>query len=230
MFYASREPRPEWLEACQRVAPPTEHASHLTVRWVPGTPEAPIQRWVAFECIPTQYAQYLPALSALDPESADPMHRWAWEYWTTRHALPIPTWVFQGAGGGHPYAWTEHERVLAKAGVLQPLELPLPGDLPYAEPDARAFGALQQRREILERLTDAHEARMVARAAAQQQARAAELKATEAAIAESTRAAEREIMARATVIDQDERHAVGGLVTDDDLARYIETGDLTHTR
>lgn len=230
MFVASREPRPEWLAECRRVAPPAEHRSHLTVHWLPGTPEAPIQRWLLFECVPRAYAKQLPGLGSLDPESPDPMIRWAWEYWTAHDALPVPTWVVQGTDGGHPYAWTENERILAQAGLLEPKELPLPGDLPYAEPDARAFRALEARRKVLALVQDPHHARMIARNLAQQKARAWDLVETEAHVADTVTAATRDFMAHAKVIDRDEARDVGGLVTDEDLARYVETGDLTVSR
>lgn len=230
MYVASREPRPEWLEACRRVAPPAEHVSHLTVRWVPGTPEAPIQRWAVFECVPRQYVAHLPVMAVLDPASADPMHRWAYEYLQQTGCLPVGLWAVQGSGGGHPFKWSREEQVLANAGLLEPATLPLLGDLPYAEIDDRVWQAIQQRSHIRRAIADAYTARVVARKMAEQKARAAEMTQTEAQLADVIADGQRAFMEHAKVVDESETRDVGALVTSEDIARYIETGDLTVSR
>ena len=104
MYHAFREPAREWLEACHRVAPPAERMSHLTVRWVPGEPDAPIQRWMIFECVPRTVLLDIdhPVLAQLDPASTDPMVSWAVQYTEQTGCVPTPVWCVQGAGGGHP--------------------------------------------------------------------------------------------------------------------------------
>ena len=220
------------MAACQQVAPPSDASSHVTILWVPGTPEAPIQRWCLFECVPVAALQraHHPILGALDPESADPMHRWAAAYVRATGTLPVGLWAIQGPDGGHPIAWTAAEQVLANAGVLRPATLPALGDLPYAEPDARVWQALKQRAQLKTLVADPYAARVIARQAAEQQARAAEVAAAEAALRDVVREAAPALLEHARPIDATERYQPGGLVTDDDLARYVETGDLTIAR
>lgn len=233
MFHAHREPEAAWVAACQQVAPPTDAVSHCVIRWVPGTPAVPIQRWMICECIPRAALTFAdgsehPVLAQMDPASDDPLHRWAWEYLTTRGALPVPMWAVQGPHGGHPVRWTRAEQEFANAGVLVPRDLPAIGDLAYAEPDARTWRAIAQRSVLHRTITDAYEARVVARQFAAQRARQAELDQLAAQVADVIPAAGRDLVAHAKVVDATERRDVGGLITDDDLARYIETGELAH--
>lgn len=54
-------------------------------------------------------------------------------------------WVIQGAEGGHPRAYTETEAALAElADPPLPNEPPVPGELPYADPDERVWAAVRQ--------------------------------------------------------------------------------------
>lgn len=232
MFRATWEPDAAWVAACQQVAPPTDASSHVTIRWVPGTPEAPIQRWCLFECVPVAALMqaHHPILGTLDPETTDPMYRWALDYARTTGTLPVGLWAVQGPDGGHPIQWTAAEQVLANAGLLQPTTLPALGDLPYAAPDARVWQALTQRRALRALVADPYTARVIARKAAEQRARAAEMTATEDALRDVVRDAAPALMEHARPIDATERHQPGGLVTADDMARYIETGDLTIAR
>ena len=66
--------------------------SHLTVHWVAGRPEHPVQRWVVFECVPraafAMQGEDHPLLGLLDP-AGDVMHRWAHEYLTRTGCLPV---------------------------------------------------------------------------------------------------------------------------------------------
>jgi hypothetical protein len=51
-------------------------------------------------------------------------------------------WVIQGEHGGHPRYYTPAEAALADLADL-PSEPPVPGELAYAEPDARTWDAVQ---------------------------------------------------------------------------------------
>lgn len=228
MYVAHRDPRPEWVEACQRVAPPLDRLSHLTLRWVPGLPGRPVQRWVVFECVPRGALEGHPVLELLDP-AHDQMHRWAHDYLQRTGCLPIACWYVQGADGGHPAAWTRSEQVLADAGILRPAELPALGALPYAEPDDRVWAALAKRSHLNRTITDAHEARLIARLMAEQQARAADVAETEEVMRDALDGRQSAVMDAARPVDTSDARRVGALVSDEDIARYIETGDLTLT-
>jgi hypothetical protein len=111
--------------------------SWLTVHWAPGRPEAPMQRWVLFECVPAFAVVPNAWLNGLlerlkrDPWS-QAMHAWAMRYWLEHRALPTPFWVLQGPFGGHKYRYTNEESELAEFQGL-PGDAPPIGALPYAE-------------------------------------------------------------------------------------------------
>ena len=64
-----------------------------------------------------------------------------WTLWRTEGALAKPVWVVQGEHGGHKRRFNLFEETLLKM-QRKPAEAPVPGKLPYAEPDRRTYGAL----------------------------------------------------------------------------------------
>lgn len=69
------------------------------------------------------------------------INRYQWELFHETGALAKPYWIVQGTRGGHLRRFTP---VQASLSVMNggPAEPPLPGELPYAEPDRRTFSAL----------------------------------------------------------------------------------------
>jgi hypothetical protein len=55
MFRWDRTPPPEWVRSLRAVAPPGDRVSHLVTFWEPGTPKAPVQRWVLYQAVPARY-------------------------------------------------------------------------------------------------------------------------------------------------------------------------------
>lgn len=230
VYQHTREPAPAWLDELQRLAPPGGRASSLTLRWVPGTPEVPIQRWVVFECVPVHVAQQLPVWMDYQARvQADPhdfMVRWAAQMVERDQALPVPLWVVQGPSGGHPYKYTPAEEVLAKAGLL-PREIAAIGELPYAEPNHHVWTALHQRRTLLQQVPDPYTARELVREVALRQARAAQLAHTTERMGEVMEDALPDVMASAQYVTQEDARGTAARVDDETFARYLETGDLT---
>lgn len=232
MYDPHRVPDPAWVAALSGLAPMREQASHLAIHWHAGTPDAPVGRWVIFDCVPVQAADVF-GLSAdldtaLEQDPDDPMLRWAATMRREAAHVPTPVWIVQGHEGGHPWKYTANERVLANAGLL-PAELPAIGALPYAEPDHRTWGALHKRQVLARTMKDAHDARMLAREASEQQARAALVaQATEALSADVSHGLT-DILDTATPLTREDARGTAAVVSDEHLARYIETGDLTLT-
>lgn len=137
LFRWTREAPQGWHEALRRLAPPQERMSWLHLHWAPGTPAAPMQRWVIFECVPAIAVAgngFLEGLLAnlFGNPWAQAMHAWTARFWLTHQALPTPFWVLQGPFGGHKYRYTNDESEFAQWQGYGPTA-PLIGDLPYAE-------------------------------------------------------------------------------------------------
>ena len=232
MYQHTREPAPAWLDELTKLAPPGGRASSLTLRWVPGTPEQPIQRWVVFECVPVHVAQALPVwmdyLARVEADPHDFMVRWAAQMVEREQRLPVPLWVIQGPAGGHPYKYTPAEEVLAKANLL-PREIPAIGALPYAEPNHHVWVALHQLRTLLQQVPDPYTARELVREVALRKSRAAQLAQTEERMGEVMEEALPDVMAASRYVTKEDARGTDAVIDDEAFARYIETGELTPT-
>lgn len=229
MFVAHRDPEQRWLDALGRVAPMREQASHLTIRWHGGTPDAPTGRWVIFECLPEDVARVFGQYDELYSDRVDgqdPMIQWARDYHQRTRAIPCPVWVVQGSGGGHPYQYTQVEQVFARAGLMPP-ELPPIGDLSYAEPDGRTWQALAQRSLINRRVSSQHDAREIARAGAERLLRQRLVDEAREAMTEAVQEALPSIMEAATPVTREDAAGTTARLDDEHLARYVETGELS---
>jgi hypothetical protein len=65
-----------------------------------------------------------------------------WEYYRETGCLLWPLWVVQGSGGGHQYRFSHLETEILKELGHDPALL-IPGDLPYADPDARTWARIE---------------------------------------------------------------------------------------
>ena len=67
-----------------------------------------------------------------------------WTLFQETQCFAVPTWIIQGDKGGHRWRLSTAEiGVLKESGIESP-ELPLPGDLPYADYDRRTFTQLAE--------------------------------------------------------------------------------------
>lgn len=160
-----------WQDRLDGICPRSDAAGWLRMRWMPGEPWAPVQRWVIDEMVPHQLLRSLAAdaerdqrrlvyglwLSELD--GPHPTHRWdaiagqvrrgrnqavarfQWELWRAERCWAQPVWVVQGPYGGHKRWYDDLEQRVAAMGGL-PTSPPRPGALRYVEPSEATFTRL----------------------------------------------------------------------------------------
>ncbi|MBK8246413.1 MAG: hypothetical protein IPK85_03305 [Gemmatimonadetes bacterium] len=222
-----REPLPAWEHELGRISGPTEHLSHLVMKWVPFANQRLAQRWVVFEAVPFPYC--FPVLNQMREELllTDPLVRWAWEYAEQHNAFPVPFWVAQGHALGHPTGYNVIEQAQATVGLL-PDKPPVIGELEYMEPNALMFEAIRRRSTINRKLKNAMDERAMIRDEAQRKARQTLLDQTEALLSDSVEAATREFVQSAPVMERGQANRAN--VDDEHLAEYVETGHLPYLK
>lgn len=150
-----------WQPELDRIAPRSvEGHSWLSLQWEPGEPWAPVGRWVIWEMTtvhpertprhvyealhgpnPRNFGFYDRTLKRFVRTKEFPITRKQWEVFRETGCYGRCIWVVQGKVGGHKRFWTDVESQLATihGGPQAP---PAPGDLCYAEPDARTIEKL----------------------------------------------------------------------------------------
>ena len=169
----TREPNPAWQVELDQLAPRSGESHWLKIHWFAGWDYEPIQRWRIFEMIPAPYRgvplEILDDLAGLSPRHPDngkwieprfevleeeqDIRRWyswssvdfdQWTLFQETQCLAVPVWIIQGDKGGHRWRLSTAELgILEESGIKSP-ELPLPGDLPYANYDKRTFVQLAE--------------------------------------------------------------------------------------
>lgn len=161
----TNEPPAHWQDMLDRLAPPGPHLSSLRVTWHPGYPPrgAPadqaeqLERFVIYQIMPPQFT---PALfwhprtawseSAprfdLDTTLLDTVQTRLFRE-TGCYAQPL--WALQGSQGGHPWRYSQAEKMLAMMREL-PERPPALGDLGFCGLDRRTMDALQVRDAFLQ--------------------------------------------------------------------------------
>lgn len=149
-----------WVEAIEKIAPPSERLSWLQITWRPDW-----QRWCVWQVLPRGHA---PA-QTWGPDTAlvmrselalgkqvirmapdqrlrqilnrGAMTRHAWKLHLETGCYFQPFWVVEGKHGGHKWQFSdEQSRLLGMAGL--PEQPPEPGSQPYAPVDRRTFEKL----------------------------------------------------------------------------------------
>lgn len=163
-----------WEQMLEQVAPRQERATWLKPVWVAGDlfeadrRDDIVERWVIYQMYPLSLLEEMldPAMFDLilsDLHGPNPRNRTRYDY-VMHQAHPDPRcnidriqwllfketgcfgrplWVVQGDKGGHKRRWSHNEKAVSTM-LGGPEEPPLPGDLPYAEPDWRTLAALAQ--------------------------------------------------------------------------------------
>lgn len=171
LFFWHRAPDPSWVETLDRMSPPETRGSlsWYKIHWESGELWSPIQRWTIWQMHPRGH---LPAWIHSDafkvhprvsghpcfegycpceekagcwvggPRSAFGIDRVTYELYHQTGCYGQRYWVVQGSKGGHRRRYDEIETAVAMA-MGHEGEPPIMGDLPYAEPDARTWGALR---------------------------------------------------------------------------------------
>jgi hypothetical protein len=121
----------------------------------PVPPEWQRERWIIYEMVPQKDFVPFEILDDLNGRSPrmrghdyeeDELRGWLseslvsrtqWELYRETGQYGRRLWIIQGVSGGHPEALSDNEREFLKARGRGDLQLPEPGDLPYAEFDQR---------------------------------------------------------------------------------------------
>ena len=164
-YHQTREVPPEWQRELERYWPRGDRLTWLKLVWEPGFKVRgskehvtyPVQRWMIYEMVPMKEFVPFEILDDLrgrsprtlghdyeDPESE--LRGWVsellvsrtqWELYRETGQYGRRLWVIQGISGGHPEALSDNEKEFLAMRDRGDLELPEPGDLPYAEFDQR---------------------------------------------------------------------------------------------
>lgn len=149
-----------WQPELDRLATRTDDGlAWLRLVWEPGEAWAPVHRWMIWEMMPAHRAPLGLVDELMGPNPRQfgfydrvqrrfvrtrsfLINRRQWQMYQDTGLYGRPIWVVQGKVGGHKRFWNEVESNLS---LLHggPAEPPLPGDLPYAEPDQRTIEKLR---------------------------------------------------------------------------------------
>lgn len=169
--WAGPTPDPSWQAALDEIAPRTPYGHDwLYLRWEPGEPWEPVERWIIWSMTPIWRVPALGIREALEgPNPRNfghwddvlgrfvrtrylPISRQQWEIYRETGCFARPLWVIQGAHGGHLRRFTDVQAAISEmhGGPDAP---PAPGDLPYADFDRRVVEKLRHL-DVVERFGD----------------------------------------------------------------------------
>ena len=155
VFHHTREVPLAWQADLETIVPKSEGVPWLQLVWQPGMPYEPVQRWEIYEMEPRLdhvSADFLEDIRGASPRTRGewreddtvPYHlggkRWhstswhsltQWLLFQAHNCYPVRFWILQGEKGGHIWRMDHIERNFALA--IEGADVPLPGDLPYAE-------------------------------------------------------------------------------------------------
>jgi hypothetical protein len=167
-FHQTRPVPPEWQRELERHWPRSDRVTWLKLVWEPGFKVRgsdrhvvyPVQRWIIYEMVPQKAFvpfEILDDLRGRSPRvrghdyedsglrgwlSESLVSRTQWELYRETGQYGRRLWIIQGIMGGHPEALSDNEREFLEMRGRGDLELPEPGDLPYAEFDQRVVHRL----------------------------------------------------------------------------------------
>jgi len=153
-----------WRQELALVSPPTDQLSYLHLRWEPGDPWSPVNRWVLWNLQPIERTNpvIMEELQGPHPRSTgrydEDEQRWVhgpcrlidlgtWELFRETGRYGRRWWIVQGSKGGHRYRLSEAERVVWRT-LTGTDDTPVPGELPYAPFDNRVLDHLKGKDEM----------------------------------------------------------------------------------
>ncbi len=168
----TRDADPAWQADLERLAPRSDKTNWLKIHWFAGWDYEPVQRWRIFEMfpklehVPEEILEDLQGLSPRHPdngkwvtpgfevlEEEQDITRWCswssvdfdqWTLFQETGCFAVPVWIVQGDKGGHQWRLSSSELGFLEEQGIKSAELPLPGDLPYADYDQRTFTQLAE--------------------------------------------------------------------------------------
>lgn len=174
LFVWSREAPASFVKELAEAVPQDDNLTQFLCVWEPGEPQAPIQRWCLWQMRPKNMTQRLiksrhPLLDGLhEPHprrgawwDAKAGHyrlaggrtaktdRLTWELYDQTGMWGQRWWIIQGPNGGHRWNLTASERrILGDLSHGQVRDVPMPADLPYADPDWRTIRHLLELQKV----------------------------------------------------------------------------------
>lgn len=161
MFFHHRPVPRAWQAELEAAVPRSPRVPWLMLAWQPGMTYEPVQRWEIYEMMPR--LEYVPfeireALKGPCPredgewmkdDTVPGRRRWIssslvtlvqWQLYHETGCYPARFWIIQGRRGGHKYKLSAAERNFLQAMTGQEnIDTPQPGQLPFAEWDARVL-------------------------------------------------------------------------------------------
>jgi hypothetical protein len=142
-----------WQSALESFVPKSDRMSYLYLRWEPGDPWQPVQRWVLWELLPMEACPPDIALALKGPhprstgfynirtqrwcdgpEGCERIDRATWEVFQETGRWGMRFWCIQGKGPGHPLVMPWVVKTVKKLTGDPIAEPPFCGDLPYRLP------------------------------------------------------------------------------------------------
>jgi len=157
------DPRPEETQAFQEelnvLFPPVSLLSHLRAVWEPGEAWHPVERYVLYQCLPSERTPNIILNELQGPNPRGFGHydrvkkkyirypdcpflsRRQWLLYQDTGFYGRPYWVVQGQKGGHQLRFTKTQQMAAKLRGANP-EPAKPGELEFAPLDGRVLEKL----------------------------------------------------------------------------------------
>lgn len=174
LFVWDREPPASFVKELAEATPQDDNLTQFLCVWEPGEPQAPIQRWVLWQMRPKLMTQKLidarhplvegltephPRRGAWWDEKAGHYRlkggktaktdRLTWELYDKTGMYGQRWWIIQGPNGGHRWNLTSTERrILGEGSMGNIRDVPMPGDMPYADPDWRTIRHLLELQKV----------------------------------------------------------------------------------
>lgn len=167
LFEKTKDTPSEWQAALELIVPRTDRTSWLKIAWMAGKDYEPVQRWVIYEMRAESGLSEVErdgSMLVLDglkgprpdthghwiPANVPGNRRWVshstvsqlqWDLYRETKCIPRLFWIIQGSSGGHRWVLSEIEQrfIRAMRGDQDDtrIQMPAPGDLPYAPYDRR---------------------------------------------------------------------------------------------
>lgn len=174
LFVWSREAPADFAQELAAAVPQDENLTQFRCVWEPGEPQAPIQRWVLWQMRPKKVTQQMIASRHPVVQGLTEPHprrgawwdgkaghyrlsggrmaktdRLTWELYDQTGMYGQRWWIIQGPNGGHRWNLTATERRILGEGSLGKIrDVPMPGDLAYADPDSRTIRHLLELQKV----------------------------------------------------------------------------------
>lgn len=190
-FVWDKTPPEGFTRLLRSALPADDYLSTFELVWEPGEPQAPIQRWFLWQFLSRKATaerirrDHPTTAGLIEPHPRNgawwddtggcfrlkggklaKTDRLTWELYQKTGRYGQRWWIVQGVDGGHRYALSPVEKKILRSNTGNKVfDVPLAGDLPYADPDYRVIRHICEAQQVAlwHRMAvygDAHEARL----------------------------------------------------------------------